>query len=284
MNPAVYTSIVLPHKLLKPYIRHYAIRCFDTQGYVFPKAIIATGDIEINFFIKGKLFGFDGNSTHYQWNKNNIIECYFTGLQASTKGFVLFNGITNILTVHFKPTGFYNIFDISPKELTDVYGETSPVLGNDINLLYEQMCEADDVCESIAIIQTYLIKKLLLRKRMYRHLSIKTAADLLTKRKGICSIAKLTDALHITQQTLEIQFRNQVGVDPKTFCRLLRFNHAFKLKIYDPHLKWTSIAYACGFYDQMHMIKDFKNLTGLSPKEFILNINPPVENFLKDRS
>lgn len=282
MNPAVFTNIVLPHKMLKPYIRHYAIRCFDTKDSVFPKAIIATGDIEINFFLKGKLYGFEGINSPYQWNKNNTTECYFTCLQTSTKGFVLFKGIFNILTIHFKPTGFYNIFDISPKELTDVYGETNPILGNDINLLYEEMCEADDSWKSITIIQTYLLKKLILRKRIYRHLSIKAAADLLTKNKGICSIAKLTNDLNITLQTLEIQFRNQVGVDPKTFCRLLRFNHAVNLKLYDSNLKWTSIAYTCGFYDQMHMIKDFKNFTGLSPKEFIVDIHPPVESFLRD--
>ena len=56
MNPVVYTCCVLPHQMLKPYIRHYAIRCFDTQGSVFPKAIIATGDIEINFFIKDDFY------------------------------------------------------------------------------------------------------------------------------------------------------------------------------------------------------------------------------------
>lgn len=281
MNPVIYTNIVLPHKMLKPYIKHFAIRCFDTQDCIFPKAIIATADIEINFFVKGKLHGFDGINAQYQWNKNNCVECYFTCLQTSTKGFVLFNGIMTILTVHFKPTGFYNIFDISPKELTNVYGETNPILGNDINLLYEQMCEAEDSFESITIIQTYLLKKLLLRKRKYRHLSIKAAADFLTKKRGMFSIAKLTDDLNITQQTLEVQFRNQVGVDPKTFCRLVRFNHAVNLKLYDPNLKWTNIAYTCGFYDQMHMIKDFKNFTGLSPKEFIVDINPPVESFLR---
>lgn len=284
MNPAVYTRTVLPHKALAPYIKYYGIRTFDTNGRVFPKAVIAEDEIVISFFLKGVLHGFDANTrSGYTYRSQNYIECYITCLQTFTKGFVLFKGHMVILCIHFTPTGFYNIFGISPKELIDVHGETSPYLGREFDLLYEEMVEADNISKSISIIQAYLLKKLFMRKVCYRHLAIKAAAEQLIRQRGLYTISKLANDFNMSQQTLEVQFMNQVGIDPKTFCRLIRFKQAVELKKYKPSLTWTNIAHDCGFYDQMHMIKDFKNFTDLSPNAFMKVIQPPLENFIDDR-
>ena len=280
MNPAVYTTIILPNEALKPYVSFYAHRSFDTKGLVFKKAMIADNEILINFFLKGNLHGYEEiNKSNYSFNRNNTVECYLSAVQTSTKGFILFKELTNILSVHFKPAGLYNIFGISPKELRELFGETSFFIGNEINLVYEQMLEKIYVSDCIDIIQVYLFKKLSSRKQKHGHLSIPAAANLLIEQKGIYSMSKLSNELNMSQQTMGVHFKNQVGVDAKNFCRLIRFKQAVKMKIYNPSLSWTSITYSCGFYDQMHLIKDFKNFTGLSPNEFLRIINPPVEQF-----
>lgn len=280
MNPDVQTKTIWPCSALQPFIKYYGIRKFDTKGLLFPKSIIADEEILITFFLEGRLNGFEAiPQTKFQFDKNNLIECYFTCLQTSTKGIILFKGITRIVTLHFKPTGFYYIFGISPKELKENYGETSAILGREIGLLYEQILEAGNVKKSIDIIESYLLSKIHRCKRKYCHMAINSITDLLIKKKGIYSIAKLAHDFNITQQTLEVQFRTQVGIDPKTFCRLLRFKNALHLKMYNPALTWTKIAYSCGFYDQMHMLKDFKNFTDLTPKAFMQKIHPPLENF-----
>ena len=61
------------------------------------------------------------------------------------------------------------------------------------------------------------------------------------------------------------RFTEQVGVSPKLYCRLLRFNNAVNAKLKQPQSIWTSIAYECGYYDQMHMIKDFKEFSNVNP-------------------
>jgi AraC-like DNA-binding protein len=74
----------------------------------------------------------------------------------------------------------------------------------------------------------------------------------------------------------ERKFREQVGTSPKIFCRLLRFNRAVELKLRAPEKCWTTIALDCDYYDQMHMIRDFKKFAGCSPTQLFENNSLPI--------
>ena len=56
-----------------------------------------------------------------------------------------------------------------------------------------------------------------------------------------------------------------MGYSPKLFSRLIRFSKAYRLKENQPQLTWTNVAHASGYFDQMHMIKDFKEFAGVLP-------------------
>ena len=278
--PDVYTRFIRPLPALQPYINYFALRRFNTYGAIFPKAMIADNEIMINFLLNAPIYGFESaNNWNYSLNEHNKTECYLSSIQTFTKGFLLFKNENTILTIHFKPTGFYYIFNISPKELKEFMGETATILGNEVAGLYEQIREVNNIEKCITLVETYLLKKHHSCKRRYTNAGIQHAANLIIQQEGVYSIAKLAAELNITQQTLEIQFLTQVGIDPKSFCRLTRFKHAVNMKLYNTALTWTSIAHACGYYDQMHMIKDFKRMSEFSPKDFMRIIQPPKENF-----
>jgi transcriptional regulator GlxA family with amidase domain len=71
--------------------------------------------------------------------------------------------------------------------------------------------------------------------------------------------------------------KERIGVPPKLFARLVRFSKAYRLRERLPLLSWTSIAFECGYFDQMHLIRDFKEFAGVAPGviEKALN-NTPV--------
>ena len=71
-------------------------------------------------------------------------------------------------------------------------------------------------------------------------------------------------------RTFERRFIEQVGISPKLYSKLLRFNDASLMKSMHPEKSWTSIAYECNYYDQMHLIKDFKQFSGYTPTEFFI--------------
>lgn len=282
MQPDIHTELVLPHISLQPFLRFFGIRSFDTLGQQFPKSIHAENEIQLNFFFHCKLFGFkseEKDNSEYFFDAKNETQSYFTGIQTSTNGAPVFNGHTTIITLHFNPVGFYFIFGISPKEILNQHGETANILSKEIKLLYEQMENASTVWGGVSILESYLLKKVLHQKMRYKNPGIKFASDLLLINNGMYSIKKLASDCNLTQQTMEVNFTDQVGVTPKEFSRIIRFNHAVKMKLYNSGSTWTNIAHSCGFFDQMHLIREFKKFTTFSPKEFMEIINPPLENF-----
>jgi AraC-like DNA-binding protein len=68
-------------------------------------------------------------------------------------------------------------------------------------------------------------------------------------------------------------FVKQVGVSPKQLGKLIRLQSALKMMLNKEDESLTSIAYNNEYYDQAHFIKDFKEFTGVSPKEFLGNDN-----------
>lgn len=82
----------------------------------------------------------------------------------------------------------------------------------------------------------------------------------------------------MTRQHLTRRFKRQVGVAPKQFCRLTRFRALFEAVYSSPRVDWAAAAVDCGYYDQAHLIAEFKEFTGLTPTEFFrpTEVAPPA--------
>lgn len=277
----VDTYCTLPHRVLQAYVRCFAVRNFDMGEKELPKPMIADHEMTMAFFIKCKLYGFvsmDINNPSYLLKKSDVPECRFTGIQTFSKGFAIFKGPTTLINIHFKPVGFYYIFNIKPEELVNKLGDSEDVLSTEILSVNEKMNEASCIDESIKLLEHFLIKKLLSQKSKYRHEGIISASDFLVNQKGLYCISKLASLCNMTLQTFEVQFTEQVGINPKYFCRLLRFGLAVKLKMYRPFKNWNEIANMCGYYDQNHFNKEFKEFTSLTPKKYLPVMKPVFEN------
>jgi len=244
--------------------------------------MLSDHEMTMVFFYHSKLFGFDGidnKAVPYQVKKEGPSEICYTGVQTTTKGFVIFKGPTTLINIHFKPTGFFHIFNIRPAELVDKMGDCEDILSGEIVSLQDKMHAAGTIQEAVNILEQYLIRKMSSQNTKYRHKSISHVADFLIKQQGMYSIKKLAYHCNMTIQTFEVQFLEQVGINPKYFSRILRFVLATNIKLYQPFKSWTEIANMCGYYDQAHFIKEFKEFAFVSPKKYMLTMNPIFENF-----
>lgn len=64
-------------------------------------------------------------------------------------------------------------------------------------------------------------------------------------------------------------FARGVGMTPKLFCRVWRFQRVLRAVHHRDAVDWTEVALACGYFDQPHLIHDFREFSGLSPTEYL---------------
>ena len=90
---------------------------------------------------------------------------------------------------------------------------------------------------------------------------------------GRLAIGTLAAELASSRKHLIAVFRDQIGLPPKTVARVLRFQRAIRL--YDGGgASWVDVAYACGYADQAHFIKDFRRFAGATPQAFLATRHP----------
>jgi AraC-like DNA-binding protein len=82
--------------------------------------------------------------------------------------------------------------------------------------------------------------------------------------RGASDLAALARELGVSIRQLERRFRAGVGLSPKLFCRMQRFNHVFRV-LSQQTRSWVDTAILCGYYDQAHLIRDCKTFSGTTP-------------------
>ncbi len=92
--------------------------------------------------------------------------------------------------------------------------------------------------------------------------------QLIEHTRGDLRLEDMTECTGLSAAQIRKRFTEQVGMSPKEYARIVRFNHVAKHIQYHSQDSLTEIAYALGYYDQAHFIKDFRTITGISPKVF----------------
>jgi AraC-like DNA-binding protein len=96
---------------------------------------------------------------------------------------------------------------------------------------------------------------------------------------GMLPVAALAQELGWSRRHLAAQFRDQVGVPPKLLARILRFDRVVaRLRREDPE-RWAEVAYDCGYYDQAHFNRDFRQFAGATPTAFLASRLPDSGGF-----
>jgi AraC-like DNA-binding protein len=124
----------------------------------------------------------------------------------------------------------------------------------------------------------FLIGVLTRRKAAYRNEEVSKIAYHLITNSNLSGIPLYAAKANMSVRNFERRFLEQVGVSPKSFCRLVRFNSALNFKINNPKTSWTKVAYEFGYYDSMHLIKDFKQFTDSNPTNLLTEIPGLIDN------
>jgi AraC-like DNA-binding protein len=168
-----------------------------------------------------------------------------------------------IIKVGFQPGGLYRFLGIPMTELLckDSFDGVD-LLGNEMNEVTDQLREAVSFYEMKMIVERFLLKH---AGRLKQTLPIDQVLLLLINERGLINIDQLASHACLSTRQLERVFRQRIGLPPKYFSRQVRFAQAWMMKEQQPDISWIKIAYECGYFDQMHLIRDFREFAGVNP-------------------
>ncbi|WP_207510361.1 helix-turn-helix domain-containing protein [Longitalea luteola] len=129
----------------------------------------------------------------------------------------------------------------------------------------------EETCSKLEMVLLQLCKKADLSVNRFHYIDY--AVQEIIKSKGDISISHLLNRTGISQRYFDTVFRESVGINPKSFCNIVKLNSFISYKNKYPHKKLTECCYESNFFDQSHFIKLFKSVTGKLPKEYFKNYN-----------
>lgn len=91
------------------------------------------------------------------------------------------------------------------------------------------------------------------------------------KSKGNLTVNEIAKREVISERQIRRIFNNWIGINPKTFCKIIRFQNILKTSMLTKEIDWIKIALECGYYDQTHFINEFKEFCGSTPEKFFYN-------------
>jgi AraC-like DNA-binding protein len=199
------------------------------------------------------------------------------GIATEFNGIMKFTGRYRSFIIEFLPTGLSLLFTLPHNELTNRIYSADELFGSAGKELLEQLHAAPSIEEMAKYADTFLLTQCKKVKTSHITACITTLSEKLFLGQDLPTVNEYAYIANMSLRNFERRFHELVGVAPKFYFKLMRFNKAISIKTISPKKNWTGIAHECGYFDQTHMVKDFYQLSGFSPKE-LFNIIPPVKS------
>lgn len=204
---------------------------------------------------------------HYPENGNCItLPKYFLIGQLTKPYEVEPTGETGTFFVCFHPNGFLPFTTIPIKEMENTAVPLEKLFGQDGKEIGQMILNANSTSERINLIETFLLNRLTSTQTI-DHIVKSTVETILTA-NGQLSVDELSKQNNINSRQLVRKFSSTIGLSPKQLSKTIRLQATLKTLLTKKITSFTDLAYENEYYDQAHFIKDFKEFTGLTPKEF----------------
>lgn len=177
---------------------------------------------------------------------------------------------SRMMIVAFKKGGGFPFYSFPMSTLADTVAEADLVFGKGIHDLREQLLAAKSVQRMFQLVESFLLCQAAdaihdsISARCVRH-----ALLTIIHRPTARCLYKLSEQIGYSQKHFIDLFKAQVGVSPKQYLKIMRFQKAIRAIERDELPRWSQIALECGYYDQAHFIHDFKLFSGFTPNEYV---------------
>ena len=178
-----------------------------------------------------------------------------TASQASTIG------------VHFKAGGAYPFLGLPADELRDTDAPLETLWGAKAAELRERLLGAETPEVRFCILEQALLAQA--TRPLRRHPAVSLAMREFQSILRIRPVREVSEEIGLSQRRFIQLFREEVGVTPKIFHRIRRFQEVIRLVENEQRVEWANIALRCGYFDQAHFIHDFRTFSGVTPTIYL---------------
>lgn len=177
------------------------------------------------------------------------------------------DGAAATMGVHFRPGGAFPFLGVPPSKLNNQSVALEYLWGGASNRLRERLLEAQTVDARFRVLESSLLEQL--ARPLQRHPAVAFALKQFFGFRQQPPISRVVEQVGFSQRRFIQLFCDEVGLTPKLFCRVSRFQGVVRRLAVANQVDWAEVALNCGYYDQAHFIHDFQAFAGITPSAYL---------------
>ncbi len=250
-----------PSPALAAYVRYYVYCDFlPVTGHMYPMTVSLFP--VLNFFLGKPCRAFEYADSAMRRLPSAVV----IGPCDRRVAEVCPDGRYRSLMAVFQPTGFYRLFGTSPHKVRNFAFDAHDVLGRFVELAHDRIREQRAPQAMVQALDSVLGER---ARQALSATPLDQVADFLLGTGGDYRMSLLAEASGLSESSWRRRFQEQIGVAPKRFSRMIRFRNAVALKLNAPRRSWTDISIDAGYYDQAHLIAEFREFSDSIPSGFL---------------
>ena len=253
----------LPSAIVKEYISQYRLRHFVFSKEVLPtvKPFPPRPEQSLTFYVRGEETARYTKDRFEIKKPRSVISGQFT---QRVDRYVSYPEVLMII-VDFKPGALYRLTGIPFTEFTDKDVDAEMVFSPEIKKVNERLNSCEAYAEMLLIVETFFVH--LVQRCKIEMLPVDSVFTLAAQ-DGDRSTDWLARHAYLSPRQLERKFDERIGISPKTFLRICRFNASYWMHLKNPKLPWFDVAMSCGYTDYQHLVKEYKAFADATPNIF----------------
>lgn len=181
-----------------------------------------------------------------------------------------------VFGIQFRSAGAFPFFRIPANETANVAVSLDNLWRTGASELRERLLAATSLESMFQVGEIVLLAQA--ARSLQLHRAVNLALGRFCNAPHADTIAAISDQLGLSQRHFIAVFREQVGLTPKAFCNVRRFQYVLRSIRGTSRVDWAQVALDSGYYDQAHFIHDFRRFSGLTPRQYWENRTPHLNH------
>lgn len=223
----------------------------------------------------GLIFQQPEKGTFYQ-NEKQLPAIFLFG-QSTKYADISLSGQFGTVGVYLHPNALKSVFGLNAEELTDSCLDLNLLALKQGSHLFERLSNTSSTTGQIELLSSYLLRQCN-DNAVPTDKAMAYALSRLLESKGTIPLKQVQESLRLSERSLERKFKQYVGISPKLFSRICRFQASLRQLRANNYGKFSDIAFENEYADQSHFIRAFNEFAGFSPYQYQKQSNEVVEN------